>query len=199
MFPSFCFASCNSMLHSFLKLILNSHDMKTTFFSNVLCNILFCELLLHYSCKKLPLTLPELYMLNILSFIFSYRKENHVLFSQVLQRKFCERGLFQGFFLNTEHNLVPRCLRQEEIWENCRIFVCFVFHDTKLQIIRFGSLIHRIYYEFMCLSAYWQWTTVSEKSYLITVPRIFSGFSVHRLIFRTASRIRGLKVSNSCF
>ena len=128
--------------------------MKTTFFSNVLCNILFCELLLHYSCKKLPLTLPELYMLNILSFIFSYRKENHVLFSQVLQRKFCERGLFQGFFLNTEHNLVPRCLRQEEIWENCRIFVCFVFHDTKLQIIRFGSLIHRIYYEFMCLSAY---------------------------------------------
>lgn len=96
--PSFCFSSCNNRLHSFLKLTLNSRDMKTTFFSNLLCNILFCELLLHYSHEKLPLTLPELNMLNILSFFFSYRKENHVLFSQVLQRKFCERGLFQGFF-----------------------------------------------------------------------------------------------------
>lgn len=142
MLPSFCFASCNSMLHSFLKLILNSRDMKTTFFLTCFAT---CELLLHYSYKKLPLTLPELNMLNILSFIFSYRTENHVLLSQVLQRK---------FLLNTEHNLVPRCLRQEEIWENCRLFVCFVFHDTKLQIVRFGSLMHRIYCEFMCLSAY---------------------------------------------
>lgn len=32
MLPSFCFASYNSMLHSVLKLILNSRDMKKRFF-----------------------------------------------------------------------------------------------------------------------------------------------------------------------
>ena len=113
MLPSFCFASYNSMLHSVLKLILNSRDMKTTFFLTwfaTYCCANCCCTIRTNNCHQhfLSWTCWTFF----LSYFGSngYRKENHVLFSQrALQRKFCERSYFRGF-LNTEHNLVPRSL-----------------------------------------------------------------------------------------
>ena len=45
----------------------------------------------------------------------------------------------------------------------------FIFYDNKLSIVRSRSLLHRINYKFMCLSAYWRYELANDRARICAV------------------------------